>query len=160
MRARPARRLCAALYDSAPHPVNADTSFAAPLVGRQLTAAEKRDHSWLFTFGSDLSLATEGPWRLVVDGRVVGSSEDHGQVFGLSEALDASSQLHTHLHDQNVEATSVVAGDLILRFPADTSLQLLQLSSGFESWRFSFRGHETICCGAESFIIYHEQFVV
>jgi hypothetical protein len=51
-----------------------------------------------------------------------------------------------------VEAASVAAdsGDLTIQFPGGIYLQLLQLSSGYESWRLSTDSGESICIGGGS----------
>ena len=120
-----------------------------PLVGRQLLSAEKQDSTWFFEFGTDVSLATESPWRLIEHGRIAVTSEDHGQQFGLPAPVDAAQELLSRVGGRTVEAASVnsESGDLMLQFPGPTCLQLLQLSAGYESWRLSTDGTESICMG-------------
>lgn len=120
-----------------------------PLIGRQLLSVEKKDYSWFFGFGTGASLATESPWRLIEQGRIVVSSEDHGQQFGLPAPVDAGREFLSRVAGRTVEAVSVNSdsGDLLVRFQEQAYLQLLQLSSGYESWRLSVDGGESICMG-------------
>jgi hypothetical protein len=129
-------------------PEETDT-YAKPLVGRQFLSVEKKDYSWFFGFGSGVSLATESPWRFIEQGRVVVGSEDHGQQFGLPAPVDAARDLQSRAAGRTVEAASVASdsGDLMVQFPGPAYLQLLQLSSGYESWRLSVDGGESICMG-------------
>ena len=124
-------------------------TYAKPLVGRQLLSVEKKDYSWFFEFGSGVSLATESPWRFIEQGRVVVSSEDHGQQFGLPAPVDAAKELQSRAAGHTVEGASLASdsGDLMVQFPGPAYLQLLQLSSGHESWRLYVDGSETICIG-------------
>lgn len=122
---------------------------AKPLIGRQLLSVEKNDYSWFFGFGTGVSLVTESPWRLIEQGRVAVSSEDHGQQFGLPAPVDAAREVLSRVAGRTVEAAAVASdsGDLMLRFPGGVHLQLLQLLSGYESWRLSVDGNESICMG-------------
>ncbi len=120
-----------------------------PLIGRQLLSVDKKDYSWFFGFGTGVSLATESPWRLIEQGRIVVSSEDHGHQFGLPAPVDAAREALSRAAGRTVEAVSVNSdsGDLMVQFPERAYLQLLQLSSGYESWRLSVDGSESICMG-------------
>lgn len=132
-------------------PEETDT-HAKPLIGRQLLSVEKKDYSWFFGFGAGVSLATESPWRLIEQGRIAVSSEDHGQQFGLPAPVDAAREVLSRAAGRTVEAASVASdsGDLMVQFPGRVYLQQLQLSSGHESWRLSVDGSESICMGGGS----------
>ena len=120
-----------------------------PLVGAQLVSVERLDHSWFLRFGTDITLATEALWRLIDDGHIVVTSEDHGHQFGLPEPVDATARLLSSLQGCIVTAASIApsSGDLALDFGERTQLQFLQTSCGHEAWRLSVRGSETICTG-------------
>ena len=124
-------------------------NYSRPLIGRQLTAVEKRDYSWIFRFGDDAGVMTESAWRLMDGNRIVVASEDHGHKFGLPAPVDAVSKLQSFIVGRTVEAAeiSMSSGDLIVAFGGTMQLQFLQLSSGYESWRLSVQGAETICTG-------------
>jgi hypothetical protein len=120
-----------------------------PLVGQQVTSVEKLDRSWFVKFGPAIAVSTEDIWRLISDGRIAITSEDHGHQFGLPEPVDAHSSLLLILRDRTVSTAAIApsSGDLSIDFGDQTRLQLLQTSSGYESWRLSVRGSETICTG-------------
>jgi hypothetical protein len=126
--------------------------YCRPLLGQPLQTVEKKDYTWLFGFGGSVSLATESPWRLIEQNRIVVSSEDHNQQFGLPAPVDAAREVLSRAGGRTVEAGSVAvdSGDLIIRFPGRIHLQLLQLSSGYESWRLWADGSESICRGGGS----------
>jgi len=132
--------------------LGASNNYAAPLIGRQLLSLEKKDFSWFFAFGPGVTLTTESPWRLLDQGRIVVSSEDHGHQFGLPAPVDAGLRVLSRAAGRTVEAASVASdsGDLILQFSGHVFLELLQLSSGYESWRLLVNGSESICMGGGS----------
>lgn len=129
-------------------PNQPDTHTKA-LVGRHLLSLEKKDYSWFFGFGGAVCLATESPWRLIEQGRIAVSSEDHGQPFGLPMPVDAAREALSRVADRTVQEASIAAdsGDLTIRFPGHVHVQLLQLSSGYESWKLSIDGSDIICTG-------------
>jgi hypothetical protein len=119
------------------------------LVARQLLFVEKRDYSWSFGFSENVSVSTESPWRLINEERIVVTSEDDGQRFGLSEPVDAASAVLSVILGRTVEAAMIDAssGDLTIAFNGGARLQLFQMSSGYESWRLSASGSEIVCTG-------------
>jgi|SRR5262245_29877936 len=126
-----------------------------PLRGRQLIAVEKKDYSWFFTFEDQISIATEAAWRLIEQGRVLTSSDDDGQKFGLQEPVDVSSRALSSLRGRKVVAATISpqSGDLSIEFSDQAHLQLLQLSSGYESWRLNVQGSEMICTGGGQIVL-------
>lgn len=122
-------------------------SYTKPIIGHKLLSVEKIDYTWGFSFGDDVSVWTEAAWRLIIEDHIAVTSEDHGQLFGLREPVDAGSSLLSRTIGFTVEAASIYTGDLVIDFGGQVQLQLLQLSSGYESWRFSIQGVETICMG-------------
>ena len=129
-------------------PDNADI-HAKQLIGRKLLSIEMKDYSWLLEFDAGASLVTESPWRLIEQGRIAVSSGDHGQQFGLTAPMNAARAVMSRVGGRTVEAASIASdsGDLMLEFQGRTCLQLLQLSSGYEAWRLSIDGNESICMG-------------
>jgi hypothetical protein len=122
--------------------------YSKPLSGHQLVSGQKNDYTWFFGFAAGVSLATESPWRLIDDGRIAVSSEDHGHQFGLPAPVDAASEVLSCADGRTIEAASISSfGDLIIQFSGRVQLQLLQLSRGYESWRLSAHGSESICLG-------------
>lgn len=124
-------------------------SLCGPLIGRQLTSAAKDTYSWCFGFGDKFKLVTESAWRVLDEQRIVVSSEDHGQKFGLAAPVDAASLLLSQLAGRTVDAAEIspLSGDLLISFAGQLQLQCLQLSTGYESWHLFVDGSETICMG-------------
>lgn len=124
-------------------------NIAAQLVGLKVSSVEKRDYTDFFHFTSGDRAQTEGPWRLIRDGRVEVTSEDHGQKFGLPAPVDAAAAAGEALLGQMVETAEIQknTGDLVLRFKGGTELQLLQMSGGHESWQLYLNGAQIICTG-------------
>ena len=124
-------------------------AYCQPLIGQMLTSIEKRDHSWLFMFAAEISIVTESPWRLLTADRIVVASEDHGHQFGLSASVDAAERVLAGVSGKSVVAASIIrpAADLMVDFGGGAQLQFYQLSCGYEAWRLSIHGDETICVG-------------
>ena len=119
-----------------------------PLSGYDLASVEKVDHSWFFRFTGEITIATESFWRLL-QGRIIVISEDHLQRFGLPEPVDAAERIVTATAGRTVEqaAISPSSRDLSIHFNGGVQLQLLQTSSGYESWRLNVGGSQAICTG-------------
>ena len=132
-------------------------SYSSPLVGQRLLSVEKIDYSWCFDFSGEVSLATESSWRLINEDRIVVTSEDHGHQFGLPEPVDAARVLSSMV-GRTAEGAAIDAssGDLIIEFSGRVRLQLLQMSFGYESWRLSVRGSETICTGGGEIVHFRQ----
>jgi len=123
--------------------------YGRPLIDAVLATAARLDSSWIFRFGPEIEIATEAVWRLTRDRRIVVTSEDHGHPFGRSEPVDAVKRLFSSLEGRVVTAAAIdtSTGDLSIDFGEQARLQFLQVSSGYESWRLTVRGTETICLG-------------
>ena len=95
-----------------------------------------------------IMLATEMLWRLIQEGQIVVTSDDHGQQFGHSEPIHAVEKLRTRTMGRTVEEVKISAltGDLIIELSEKTYLQLFQLSSGYEAWRLTTSSGVDIFC--------------
>lgn len=123
--------------------------YSKPLIGHRLISVEKLDHTWFFKFAGDITVATESLWRLLAEGRIAVTSEDHGHQFGLPKPVDAAERVLVTTTGLAVVAAEISqpTGDLIINFGGQVQLQLLQDSCGYEAWRLSAQGHEIICTG-------------
>jgi len=94
---------------------------------------------WLFSFEPGIGIGVECPWRLLQDGHVTISSEDHLQQYGLPAPLDAVATASGLLGPCPVSHVEVRDGtaDLILEFGGSLRLEVLPISSGYESWSVS-----------------------
>ena len=113
------------------------------LVGLSITKIERFGQSyWRFTFGLDSVLTAECPWRVIKDGRIVLSSEDHGQRFGHPQPIDAESECKELIENRLIESISVSdeTRDLKIEFGKGLRLEIIPLSSGYESWQISGPG--------------------
>ena len=106
------------------------------LVGSQLTGVMRREHDWVFLFASGVSVVAESShWRLVDGDKVIITDEDHGQLFGLKEPVDAASVVPAELSGATVSRVEFSAvSDLLLPFSNGLSLQVMVSSAGFENW--------------------------
>ena len=107
------------------------------LLNQRLVKVEKKDFTWFFTFAEGGSIATESFWRLVTPERLAVASEDHGQLFGLKEPVDAAKLVMSAIEGKTIidYSCSDACSDLILCFEGKIQLQFLNTSGGYESWR-------------------------
>lgn len=91
---------------------------------------------WVFHFGGGGSISCECLWRLIADGRIIRTSDDHGQEFGLSAPVDACAEISRRFSKQRVRLAEVRKDtrDIILAFESSDRLEVLPISSGYESW--------------------------
>src|SRR6266849_9055143 len=96
------------------------------------------DGEWYFSFENEAVLRAGCLWRLVVKQRVVLSSRDHGQIFGLKSPIDAAQEAMRILAGKQVTAVVLETGtaDVKIQLADGTKLELLNDSSGYEPWGF------------------------
>jgi hypothetical protein len=81
---------------------------------------------------------------------VQASSEDHGQRFGLPEAVDSAARALEILAKSPVTQATLGrdTGDVVLEFGNDSRLEILTTSSGYEGWSIFFpNGDEAVGFG-------------
>lgn len=121
------------------------------MIGGQVTKVELLEPvSWWFAFLGGGALRADSLWRIVSDGRIQVTSEDHDQEFGLPKPVDAAARAASLLAKRLVSAASIRedTGDVVLEFDDHSRLEVLTTSSGCESWAiFSPNGDEAIGCG-------------
>lgn len=134
-------------------------SYCQPLIGHMLRSVEKVDSTWCFRFTSDITIGTEAQWRLMIKERMVITSEDDGQPFGLPEPVDAARIVMAKIGNHTIDSATISTstGDLMIELSERAQLQLLQLSSGYEAWQIWVRWAkaddslvsetETLCMG-------------
>jgi len=117
------------------------------LLDRRLEQVVKDDFSWALTFSGGLNLRVECLWRLVVSGRVVVTSEDHGQQFGLPAPVDCVGELQRRVEGVSVTSAKVRARtvDISLDFGDIATLEVIATSAGYEAWVLS--GQDVLMVG-------------
>jgi hypothetical protein len=109
------------------------------MVGRHVQVSFSEPATWFIAFGDSLCISVGCPWRLIHEGNIAVSSDDHEQQYGLPAPIDAAeraSSLLAGLHVQRVEVRDGTA-DLLLYFEHDWRLEIIPFSSGYESWQVS-----------------------
>ncbi len=93
--------------------------------------------SWSFRFGGGLEIRADCAWRLIVDGHIALSSEDHGQQYGHPSPVDAESQCQTRIVAQKIQSAVVREDtrDIVIVFESGARLEIVPISSGYESWQ-------------------------
>lgn len=107
------------------------------LIGRTLTRIEFFGHgTWCFGFEVDAEIQVNCPWRLIRDGGITLSSEDHGHRYGLPHAVDAQADCRAIVGGAAVRDAEIrdETRDILLTFASGARLEILPLSSGYESW--------------------------
>ena len=117
------------------------------LVGRTLTDLEHLGHgSWRFGFGPEAEVRVECPWRIVRDGGIRLSSEDNGHRYGLPQPVDAEADCRTAIGGSVVTAVAArdETRDLVIWFGGGARLEVVPLSSGYESWQAGGPGRSLV----------------
>ncbi len=127
-------------------------SCCKSLIGLELSRACKNGLYWYFDFGGENRVGTGSSWRLlrsVGDEPIIITSEDDGHQFGLPEPVDAAEWVYSRVAGRPVTAASISpkSGDLLIEFLGGISLELLQMSAGYESWSLYVRGQRYECAG-------------
>jgi hypothetical protein len=126
------------------------------LVGHRLQSFSRREYDWVVTFDKDASLVVACLWRLVESGRILFTSEDDGQQFGLPAPVDAAAEVNGRLAGAAVETVELRQGllDLELRFNTGHLLQIIPDSSGYEAWNVCVGNRQFIAVGGGELAIF------
>ena len=91
---------------------------------------------WRFAFEQWEYIQTYCLWRIVRDNRVILTSEDHGQQFGLPAPIDAGSKAMEEFASATVRAVVLreVMGDMLVEFENGLRLEIISTSAGYEAW--------------------------
>lgn len=119
------------------------------LTGKACTRVyEHYPRNFSFEFGAGV-VRVDCLWRIVAGGRLVRTSEDHGQQFGFPAAVDAYAAAEALLRDRCVTAVWVrkETADLLLEFNGSLVLEVLAVSSGYEPWEFIAPGVHLVAVG-------------
>jgi hypothetical protein len=104
--------------------------------------------NFTFEFGP-AALSVACLWRIVAGGKVVLTSRDQGQQFGLPAPVDAYAEAFTLLQRRPVVRVRLdeASADLLLEFEDGQRLELLTDSSGYEPWNFHAPGVHLVGLG-------------
>ena len=129
------------------------------LVGNSLIAVRKQDYTWFFDFKDGAWIATESNWRLISPEAIVVTAEDHGHKFGLPQPIDAINRIFALTNGHPLESYEIagVTSDLTLFFENGASIQFLNLSCGYESWRAGNAVAEVVCLGGGGLSFFEEK---
>jgi hypothetical protein len=118
------------------------------LVGDTLAKADffRESESWLFTFNSGSTINIECLWRLKENGTIVATGYDHGHMFGLPAPFDSSAAIVERVKTESVSFVHVQGGatDLQIGFGPRYLLEVLPVSSGYESWQATSPQYGTV----------------
>ncbi len=116
------------------------------LAGHRFQLLARREYHCVVALDNDKSIVVACLWRLVKSDRILITSEDEGQKFGLLEPVEAATEVNRRLTGAAVEAIELRSGvlDLELRLSTGHSLQIIPDSSGYEAWN--------VCCVNRQFI--------
>jgi hypothetical protein len=111
--------------------------------------------SWSFRFGTGVEIRADCGWRLIEGGHIVLSSEDHGQQYGHPSPVDAEFRCRSRIVDLKIQSVAVREDtrDIVILFESDARLEIVPLSSGYESWEIAAPdGTQTIAQGGGNLV--------
>jgi hypothetical protein len=121
------------------------------MLGRRIVSVDFAEPcQWRFLFEPNLSIGVECPWRLLKDGRVAISSEDHLQRYGLPAPLDAAAVATDLLASHLITRVEIRDGtaDLLVELTGGLRFEAIPISTGYESWNvFGPSGFQVVAQG-------------
>src|SRR5215204_427351 len=117
--------------------------------GHDVERVEFDGHNWFFRFSDGEWLRAGCLWRVLRNGHISLTSNDHGQLFGLNKPIDAELLATAALAGKEITSVAWDDGtaDLSLSLGDDLWLQLVTDSSGYESWELFIDGKRYIAQG-------------
>ena len=119
------------------------------LLGQRLMRVE-RSGSPVFNFEFELArLQVECLWRIINETKLLLTSSDDKQKYGLPAPIDALAAANEYLSGQVVASAQLrqPSADLVLAFRNGVSLQVLSEFSGYEAWNLSHSGNILVAMG-------------
>jgi hypothetical protein len=110
------------------------------MVGRSITSVTFEEPvDWTFWFGDKGHISVQCPWRILENGRIVCSIEDHRQQYGLPAPIDAAAGATGLLSSADVVRARLREGtsDILVEFSGHLLLEIIPMSSGYESWNLT-----------------------
>jgi hypothetical protein len=126
------------------------------LVGRRLVETKRREYDWAFRFEGTPAfshLCVSCPWRVLIEGRIAFAGGDDGHKFGLPTPLNGEEITQRLLGQRVIDHLSIRpdAGDLSIIFSGQATLEVLNMSSGYEGWQIGVPGMKVIGVGGGEF---------
>ena len=106
-------------------------------------------YNWFFRLSNNEWLRAGCLWRVLRNGSISLTSNDHGQLFGLNQPIDAVLLATAALADKEMTslAWDETTADLSLSLDGEVLLQLVPDSSGYEAWELHIDGTGYIALG-------------
>ena len=97
---------------------------------------------WTFFFSDGTRINVECPWRILSGAKILLSSEDHRQKYGLPAPIDAVADARNLLDGKLVREFAVHPGtsDILVSFTDGISLQIITFATGYECWQLQRPG--------------------
>jgi len=100
---------------------------------------------WAFVFSGGVVLRVSAPWRVIAHGQIELGWQDDGHRFGLQKPIDATERFGTLVQGHQVASATVSpAGDLVIDFGGDSTLEIFNASCGYEGWQLQGPGQRWI----------------
>jgi len=125
------------VYPQPTSPGGVDFSW---MVGRAVTSVTFDEPvSWTFCFGDKGHIIVQCPWRILENGRMVCSIEDHRQPYGLPAPIDAAAEATELLSAAKIVRAQLREGtlDILVEFSGHLRLEIIPMSRGYESWQLT-----------------------
>lgn len=96
------------------------------------------DDVWRIAFTNGDQLEIKCLWRLLEEGFITATSDDHGKDFGWKQIFDGVDALSALAKHQIMNVSMLPeTGDIGIKFDNGTILQIIPVSAAAESWRFT-----------------------
>lgn len=139
--------------------MDVETELTRRLAGLHVINTERRDHDWAFGFANNAGMSVDCPWRILARGRIALTSTDDGQMFGRSAPTEGAREAQRLLGQKAIQRIAVRpdTGDLSVIFSDETTLELLNMSAGYEGWQVNAAGFTVIAKGGGELAIHSDE---
>ena len=121
-----------------PTPIGYGAIDLSWIVGRAITDVSFVEPTlWRFFFDKSEHIGVECMWRIIRGERIVRTSEDHGQQFGLPAPVHSAQEATALLSQATIVVAKVreATADILIEFSGGLRLEIISDSSGYESWQ-------------------------
>ena len=117
-----------------PKPSPFDLSW---MVGRSINIVVREPcYPWAFDLGDSCHIIVECPWRILLEGKVRHSSENHAMKPGLPPPIHVAAEANRFFNGSPIVGAEIRhAADLLLNLEGEVRLEVLPFVPGYESWQ-------------------------
>jgi len=122
------------------------------MVGRNINMTVSEPcYPWVFGLGDSCSIIVECPWRILLEGKVRQSSENHAMKHGVPPPMHVAAEANRLFHGSSIVRAEIPRGtaDLLIDLGGNLRLEVLPFFPGYEAWQLSTPGGRNLLAGVD-----------